>query len=173
MARYNRWMNLKLYALAAPLEDAERKRELGAFFGSLHGTLNHLLLGDRVWMRRFTGDRERYASRDVHGEPLAIRSLAQELYADFDQLRREREQTDEDILAWTYSLDEAALDRPLEYETIAGEPQRHAAWWAIGHFFNHQTHHRGQATSLLKQLGIDPGVTDLLAMMRVENPPAR
>ncbi len=173
LARYNRWMNLKLYALAAPLGDDVRRRNLGAFFGSLHGTLNHLLLGDRFWMLRFTGDRERYLSRDAQGELLRVTTLSQELFADFEQLRREREQTDEDILAWIYSLDEAALDRVLEYRTSSGASQRHTAWWAIGHFFNHQTHHRGQVTTLLKQLGVDSGVTDLVAMLREETPPVR
>src|SRR5690606_37886662 len=61
MARYNRWMNGKLYALAAGLSDADRTRDLGAFFGSIHGTLNHILLADRTWLGRFTGDRERFA----------------------------------------------------------------------------------------------------------------
>lgn len=173
LARYNRWINRRLYACAAGLDDQERKRDRGAFFGSLHRTLNHLLLADRVWMMRFTADRERYASRDVTGEPIVVRALDQELYADFDVLHRERERTDEDILEWTYALDEATLDRTLEYRTSTGETQSHPAWWAVGHMFNHQTHHRGQAATLLKQAGIDPGVTDLIAMFREETIPTR
>lgn len=173
LARYNRWMNRKLYRLAFTLDDATLKRDLGAYFGSLHGTFNHLLLTDRVWMLRFTGDKERFVSRTLAQETIHIRSLSQELYEDFETLHRERERTDEDILEWAYALDEAVLDRVLEYTTSAGEPQRHALWWALGHMFNHQTHHRGQATTLLKQLGIDAGVTDLVTMLREEEIPTR
>lgn len=172
-ARYNCWMNRKLYAAASTLDEGERKRDRGAFFGSLHGTLNHLLLTDRVWMLRFTDDEERYVSRSATGQPIAVLSLRQELYADFEQLGRERDRTDEDILAWTYALDDVALDQPLAYRTSAGAVERHAAWWAIGHMFNHQAHHRGQATALLKQAGVDPGVTDMIAMLREEAQVAR
>src|ERR1700729_2803192 len=90
LARYNRWMNLKLYAIASQLTDEERKRDRGAFFKSIHGTLNHLLLSDRVWMARFTGVS---LPGDVLG-PDGIRSLDQELYADFEELGRERIKTD-------------------------------------------------------------------------------
>jgi len=168
LARYNRWMNRKLYTVAAQLDEAELKRDRGAFFGSIHGTLNHLLLADRAWMLRFTEDSERYVSRSALGEPIRPRSLGELLYQELEQLHRERERTDEDILEWTYALDEAALDRTLEYTTSTGEPQRHPAWWAVGHMFNHQTHHRGQATTLLLQAGVDPGATDLVVMLREE-----
>jgi len=173
LARYNRWMNRKVFAAAAGLEDAERKRDRGAFFGSLHRTLNHLLLADRTWMLRFTDDKERYVSRTVAGEAIAIRSLAHELYEDFETLHRERERTDEDLLEWTYALDEATLDRTLEYATSAGKTQSHPTWWAVGQLFNHQTHHRGQATTLLTQAGVDVGSTDLIAMLREESIPTR
>lgn len=173
LARYNRWANRKLYALTAELDDGERRRDRGAFFGSLHGTLNHLVLADRTWMLRFTGDHERYVSRTAMGEPILARTHDHELYDDFERLHRERERTDEDILEWTYGLDEHALDRVLEYTTSRGEPQRHPAWWAVGHMFNHQAHHRGQAVTLLSQAGLTLGVTDLIAMLREEEIPLR
>lgn len=173
LARYNRWMNRKVYRLAWTLDDATLKRDMGAFFGSVHGTLNHLLLADRTWMLRFTHDKERFVSRTVAQEPIQLTSLSQELYAEFETLHRERERTDEDILEWAYALDEAALDRVIEYTNSSGSVQRHALWWALGHMFNHQTHHRGQATTLLKQLGIDPGETDLIGMLREEEIPTR
>lgn len=151
MARYNRWMNETLYACCAQLTDAQRKEDMGAFFKSLHGTLNHLLLADRVWMGRFTGT------------PFAVRSLAQELYADFDALRAERARTDEDIVRWVGALREADLDAELAYTSIVSPaPRRIGMDLAVTHFFNHQTHHRGQLTTLLMQRGIDPGVTDLM-----------
>ena len=168
-ARYNRWMNRKLYACASGLEDAERKRNRGAFFASVQGTLNHILLGDRAWMLRFTGAQDRFVSRTAAGDVIAVTSLAQELYDDFEVLHRERERTDEDILTWVYDLDDAALDRTLRYRTTSGDHYDHPLWWALGHFFNHQTHHRGQLTTLLSQAGVDPGVTDLVFMLREES----
>lgn len=173
LARHNRWINRKLFRLAFTLDDATLKRDLGATFGSIHLTFNHLLLSDRTWMLRFTEDHERFISRTVAQEPIEIVGPSQELYQDMETLHRERERTDEDMLEWTYALDEAALDRVIEYETIAGEPQRHALWWALGHLFNHQSHMRGQAAVLLKQLGVDPGAMDLISMLRDEEIPTR
>ncbi len=157
MAHYNLWMNERLYAVCAEIPDGERKRDRGAFFKSIHGTLNHLLLGDKLWLGRFL-DR-----------PFRVDSLDRELYADFDQLRAERERTDRQILDWSGSLDEAALARDFRFTTIVnpGEhvfPFRHV----LLHFFNHQTHHRGQVTTLIKQAGHEPGVTDLMWLPGVE-----
>jgi len=151
MAKYNRWMNERLYAFCADIPDAERKRDAGAFFKSIHGTLNHLLLGDRVWMGRFTGPEFRPPS------------LAQELYADFGELRRGRASTDDAITAWAGSLTQGVIDGELRYRSIVNPADRTMPMaLAIAHFFNHQTHHRGQLTTLLSQRGIDPGVTDLM-----------
>jgi len=167
LAAYNRWMNEKLYATAAELTDEEGRRDLGAFFRSVHGTLGHVLLADRAWLGRFTGDRAVAESRDASGAPIALTGkLDQELYADFAELRRERARTDADIERFVAGLDADRLAAPFRYRTNAGVPQEHPLWWAVLHFFNHQTHHRGQATTLLKQLGRDPGVTDLVAMLR-------
>jgi len=166
LARYNTWMNERLYALCATLSDAERKRDLGAFFRSIHGTLNHLLLTDRAWLGRFTRDRAIAESRDAAGRPIPVARLDQELYADFDTLRAERARTDAAIDSWAATLDEVRLAAPLAYRTSAGQACEHPLWWAVTHFFNHQTHHRGQVTTLLKQLGHDPGVTDLVVLLR-------
>lgn len=156
-AAYNRWMNRNLYRVCGELDDARRKRDLGAFFGSIHGTLNHLLLVDRLWMGRFTGTAVRYAALD------------QELYGDFAALRHEREQTDRAIIAWVAGLDEAALARRLEYLSMLGQRRQAVRVGdALLHLFHHQTHHRGQLTTLLSQLGVDFGVTDLLWMPGVE-----
>src|SRR5512139_2176046 len=95
LARYNRWMNDKLYALAATLSDETRKRDVGAFFKSIHGTFNHILLADRVWLARFTG----VTVPDGLMGP-GIRSLDQELYGEFEELRRERARTDDELSAW-------------------------------------------------------------------------
>ena len=161
MAGYNRWMNEKIYATCAALSDEERKRDRGAFFKSIHGTLNHILLGDRSWLGRFTG------------EPFAIRSLDQELYGDFDELRREREKTDAAIDAFCSALTDETLGRDVEYRTVAGAHQRHPLAPALVHLFNHQTHHRAQVTTLLSQLGLDPGATDVIAYWRDLQPAGR
>jgi uncharacterized damage-inducible protein DinB len=160
LARYNTWMNEKLYALSATLSDDERKRDRGAFFKSIHGTLNHLLLADRVWLARFTG-----ATVPEGFLGPGIRSLDQELYADFDELRKERALTDGKLSAWVAELTPERLSAPLVYMR-RGQKQEFPLWHAVAHVFNHQTHHRGQVTTLLMQRGCDPGVTDLVAMLR-------
>jgi uncharacterized damage-inducible protein DinB len=161
-ARYNRWMNGKLYALSATLGDEARKRDGGAFFKSIHGTLNHLLLADRVWLGRFKG----VSVPDGFMGP-GIRSLDQELCTDFQDLRRERALTDDELSAWVSALTPERLAAPLTYMRL-GQKHEPPLWWAVAHLFNHQTHHRGQVTTLLMQQGHDPGVTDLFAMQREE-----
>lgn len=163
LARYNRWMNDKLYALAATLGDEARKRDAGAFFKSIHGTFNHLLLADRVWLARFTGA----TVPDGFMAPGGIRSLDQELYSNFEDLRRERAVTDDELSAWVSGLTHERLAAPLVFMR-RGQRQECPLWWTVAHVFNHQTHHRGQITTLLMQQGCDPGVTDLFAMLREE-----
>lgn len=155
MAAYNRWMNAKLYAVCADMTDAERRAQRGAFFGSIHGTLNHLLLADRVWMGRFTG------------EAYAVKSLDQELYSEFDALRRAREAEDARIEDWAATLTDERLEGTLTYTTISNPgPRESEMWFTVAHFFNHQTHHRGQLTALLSQASKDYGVTDLMWLPR-------
>jgi uncharacterized damage-inducible protein DinB len=163
LARYNRWMNDKLYGLAGTLSDEARKRDTGAFFKSIHGTFNHLLLADRVWLARFKG----VIVPDEFMGPGGIRSLDQELYGEFEELRRERALTDDELSAWVSGLTDERLAAPLVYMR-RGQKQESPLWWSVAHVFNHQTHHRGQITALLMQQGCDPGVTDLVAMLREE-----
>lgn len=162
LARYNRWMNDKLYELAAGMTDDARKRDCGAFFKSIHGTLNHLLLADRVWLARLTG----VAVAEGFMGP-GIRALDQELYADFAELRRERARTDDELSAWISALTDEKLAAPFVY-MLRGQKQETPLWWPVAHLFNHQTHHRGQITTLFMQHGVDPGSTDLIAMLRAE-----
>ncbi len=174
LARYNTWMNDKLYALAATLDAAERRRDLGAFFRSVHGTLSHVLWADRIWLGRFTRDRAIGESRDHAGRPIPIGMHDQILYADFDDLRRERATTDRHIEAWTHGVTDAMLAAPFSYRSVTAGTREHPLWQAVMHFFNHQTHHRGQATTLLRQLGRDPGVTDFIVFLweHRDRPPA-
>jgi uncharacterized damage-inducible protein DinB len=163
LARYNRCMNDKLYGLAATLSDEARRRDQGAFFNSIHGTFNHLLLADRIWLARFTG----LTIPDDCLGPGGIRALDQELYVGFDDLRREQALTDDELTAWVAGLDHERLAAPFIYSR-RGQRQEFPLWWAVVHVFNHQTHHRGQVTTLLSQQGCEPGITDLWAMIREE-----
>ena len=150
MARYNRWMNERLYALCAELTDSERKRDRAAFFGSIHGTLNHLLWGDRMWMGRFVG------------APCMYPAFGADMFDDFATLKREREVTDQQMLEWTADVDPEWLASTFAYTSVVdGRRRSLPAGVAAVHMFNHGTHHRGQLTTLMKQAGVDPGVTDL------------
>ena len=163
LARYNRWMNEKLIAVCVNLTDEQRKQNCGAFFKSIHGTLNHLLVADRVWMGRFTGT----VLEPGELGPGGIRSLDQELYESFEELREQRKKMDAEIEQWVAALSPEQLAAPLRY-LRQGVMWDFPLWWSLAHLFNHQTHHRGQVTTLLMQAGQDPGVTDLLAMLRSE-----
>jgi len=150
MAQYNQWMNQKIYVVCAKIPDAERKRDLGAFFKSLHGTLNHLLYGDKAWMERLAQG------------TYTPQTIGANLYEDFTELRAEREKMDAWILSWASTLDETWLRQPFTYTSNVDKKTRTLPTWClVMHMFNHQTHHRGQATTLMKQLGHDPGDTDI------------
>lgn len=137
-AGYNAWCNGRLYDTAATVADADYRADRGAFFKSLHGTLNHLLVGDRIWMQRFTAAGERPSRLD------AI------LYDGFAALRAARASEDTRISHYIGSLSEEDLGGTLRYRTVVN-PQivEQALAPALDHFFNHQTHHRGQAHALL------------------------
>jgi uncharacterized damage-inducible protein DinB len=151
IASYNQWMNQKLYAVCADIPDLDRKSDRGAFFKSIHGTLNHILVADRIWLGRF------------QGKPF-VAKLSQELYSNFIELRTEREQIDQTIITWAESLTPDWLDSDYTYTNSVGVTRTRPYWLLVTHLFNHQTHHRGQVTTLLNQLGYDLGVTDLPAM---------
>jgi uncharacterized damage-inducible protein DinB len=153
LAAYNRWANRRMYDDAASLSDEVRKNPAGLFFGSIHGTLNHLLVADYIWMRRFTGD-----------GPLPER-LSQILHEDFAELRAAREAEDERIVAFVTGTE--AYDRVLEYQNSTGKTFRQELGPALTHFFNHQTHHRGQVHAGLTIAGIrEPTSLDLLGLQR-------
>ncbi|MDP2284186.1 MAG: DinB family protein [Pseudohongiella sp.] len=157
MASYNKWINGRLYDVVATLDDETRKKDMGAFFKSIHGTLNHILLADKIWMGRFVQDL------------FVAKALSEELHADFNELRSERDKQDHRIIEWAAGLSAEELAKDLRFMPITAPQEKVLPMWlAVTHFFNHQTHHRGQITTLLMQLGIDPGVTDLPFMPRPE-----
>jgi uncharacterized damage-inducible protein DinB len=165
LARYNRWFNERLYDACERLSDEERRRDRGAFFGSVHGTLNHLVWADRVWLRRFAAQGVTFPSLSEEVLMLpAGASYGTVLHENWAALRSARAQLDGAIESW---MGEMPADFPLaimRYANTAGIAREHPAWRALTHFFNHQTHHRGQLTTLLMQAGVDPGVTDMIAM---------
>ena len=137
-ATYNAWCNARLYDAAARLDDAGYRADRGAFFKSLHGTLNHLLVGDRIWMARFTGAGEIPKSLDVI------------LYDDFARLRAARVAEDGRIKRYIFSLSDADLAGTIRFRTfVSPQEVEQPLAPALDHFFNHQTHHRGQAHALL------------------------
>ena len=155
MARYNRWQNESLYSAASSLGDAARRLERGAFFGSIHGTLSHLLWGDETWMSRLS---------DGAAPGVALKESP--AYApDWNALASAREALDARIVAWTETLTDAELDGDLVwYSGVMGREVEFPKALCITHFFNHQTHHRGQVHAMLTAAGAHPADTDLFMM---------
>ncbi|HEU0017580.1 MAG TPA: DinB family protein [Methyloceanibacter sp.] len=155
LAGYNEWANRRLYDAAAGLSDADYRADHGAFFGSVHGTLNHLLVGDRVWMHRFTGE-----------GPSPTR-LDEILYDDFAGLRAAREAEDARIAAYVASLAPSDFDGTIRYRTISNPADiEQELKLALLHVFNHQTHHRGQVHCLLTRITDAAPSLDLILYQR-------
>jgi uncharacterized damage-inducible protein DinB len=150
MARYNAWMNERLYSVCAAMAAEERTLDRGAFFGSIHGTLNHTLWADRMWLGRFVGP------------PCEHPAYGTNMFERFDDLTQARQTTDAALLQWAGNVTPDWLESMIEYRSFAdGKARRLRACVAAVHLFNHGTHHRGQLTTLMKQAGFHPGVTDL------------
>ncbi len=156
MAAYNAEMNRRLYAAAARLPDAVRRAQRGAFWGSLHGTLCHLVWGDTMWMSRFDGgERPAVAQRDSGG-----------MIAAFPALAAAREALDARISDWAGRVDAAWLDGELSWFSGSAQREMRARRdFLVVHFFNHQTHHRGQAHALITAAGEATGDTDLMLVL--------
>lgn len=170
LAEYNEWMNAKLYAAAATLPHEQLQADRGAFFGSIIGTLNHIVAGDTIWLQRFATHPAGFeALRPVSAMP-APASLEARHAEQLDELAAHRRVLDAIILQWVRELDDASLEHILHYKSTKGVSSQKRFSSLVLHFFNHQTHHRGQAGTLLFQAGVDIGVTDLL--MIIPNQPA-
>lgn len=155
MARYNAWQNAAATSAAAQLSDQARRAERGAYFGSLMGTFNHLLWGDLIWMSRFDGGAA--PGGGIAGSP--------GLCAAWDELVQRRAALDARILEWALGLDTAALEGDLAWHSGAlGRDVTRPLGLCIAHFFNHQTHHRGQIHAMLTAAGVRTNDTDLFAM---------
>ncbi|MEL7029341.1 MAG: DinB family protein [Pseudomonadota bacterium] len=150
LAAYNLWMNGKLYDVCATIPDADRKADRGAFFSSIHSTLNHILFGDRAWMKRFTG------------KAYPLKPIGEDLFEEFDALAAARREMDGEIADWAGALTSDWLSSQITWTSgVDGQTRVQPAWLLASHMFNHQTHHRGQIATLLAQMGLDLGSTDL------------
>jgi uncharacterized damage-inducible protein DinB len=155
MAAYNAWANSRIYDAAAALSTEEWQRDTGAFFGSMMGTLNHLLATDRIWLKRMTGKGD---------APNALDAI---IHGDFERLRAARQTEDQRLIDWIGGLSEADLGGRFTYLTLADlrTVSRRLAP-ALSHVFNHQTHHRGQAHAILTTLGKPSVALDLILFQR-------
>ena len=170
LARYNTWFNTRLLDACATLDDVARKQDRGAFFGSIHHTLNHLVVADQIWLQRLRqcGADHGVVCAALGGAVLdlpADATLSTVLFDDWAALRAKRVQLDQAIEAWLAELQPDFLLLTMRYANSKGVQRAHPAWQALTHFFNHQTHHRGQTTTLLAQAGVNVGVTDLVALL--------
>jgi uncharacterized damage-inducible protein DinB len=155
-AAYSRWANARLYDAAALLSDEELARDVGVVFASVIGTLNHLLVTDRIWMKRCTGSGE---------APAALDEI---LFRDFASLREARENEDARIVSWIETLDDRALGERFTYLTTNMQPISQRLATALAHLFNHQAHHRGQAHAALTVLGKPSVPLDLAFFQRTD-----
>ena len=151
MARFNQWVNRRIYQCVAQLDDGDYRKDRGAFFGSIHNTLNHLLVVDRLWGGR------------IRGVDSGITSLSQILYDDFGALEEARVHEDARLVELVDGLSEKQLNRPVQYQRMIGTGTEEAR---AGHIlitlFNHQTHHRGQVHTMLTQSGVTPPDLDVI-----------
>jgi len=149
-AQYNQTMNQRIYEICARIPDEIRKQDSKTYFKSIHGTLDHILLGDRAWMNRL-GPKE---------YPLV--KIGCELFSDFDEMATARIDLDADICRWTQTLSEDWLSTEMTWTaSLDGVERTQPVWLLVSQIFNHQTHHRGQLSTLLNQAGHDVGITDL------------
>lgn len=155
LARYNRWANGRLYEASGDLSRDDYQRDCGAFFGSVHRTLNHLVVADSIWMRRFTGEGPNFDDR-LDAVP----------YDDFGRLGEARRQLDERIIGHVDGLDDGVADAKITYRNTSGREFTDPLRLLLGHFFNHQTHHRGQIHAMLTRLAGEAPPLDLVQYMR-------
>ena len=154
LGEYNRLANQRLYSACGELTDAERKQIRPAFFKSIHGTLNHIIVGDRLWMTRFSGGEVDSTGLDTI------------LYEDFEELWQVRQREDAQIKAFFEQLDENFLGTTIRYRNHAGNLHEDPVELLVMHFFNHQTHHRGQIHDMLSQTPVKPPSLDMHRILR-------
>lgn len=166
LAQYNRWMNDKILAACSTLSAEELVSDRGAFFGSILGTLNHLMVGDILWLKRFAEGAHTFGSLDSISALAVPAALDAQLHPDLESFAGARQAIDTDIIDFCDEVTAQQLHEKVSYKTFQGTPFEDELGLLVQHLFNHQTHHRGQITTLLSQAGIDVGPTDLLVCQR-------
>jgi len=154
LALYNRLANQRLFEVCGQLSDAERKRHRPAFFGSIHATLNHIMVGDRIWMARFAG---------LEAPSTGLDAI---LFESFDELRAARQAEDGRIERFAAGLTHQFLEGTITYVNNEGRTLTDPTHILLTHFFNHQTHHRGQVHDQLTQTNVAPPVLDVHRVLR-------
>ena len=165
MSQYNQWMNWKIYGAAKNLSNEKITEDCGAFFGSIIGTLNHIYIADIIWLTRFAQHPQQYISLQNLPSLESYTNLRAIACREITELSTVREQLDERIINWCQEIKPAELELNLKYRDTKNNPYCKQFGELIQHFFNHQTHHRGQISTLFNQQNIDLGVTDLLALI--------
>ncbi len=154
LAHYNHWANQRLYHSCEGLDPQAYYLDRQAFFTSIHGSLNHILLADRIWLGRFMG------------KPYGFNRLNDILYRDLPSLKQARIEQDQQIITYVAGLTADQMEGSITYTNSQGDPFIQPLWSCLSHFFNHQTHHRGQVHQMISEAGIDPPILDLIAMSR-------
>lgn len=154
MAAYNKWANCRLYDACQELPEADYHAERPVFFKSIHGTLNHILVGDLMWAARINGDQP------------DLKRLDTILHPDLPSLRRTREEQDQCLVELVDRTTDADLERDYSYNTLTFGPMRNQLKHMLAHLFNHQTHHRGQVHDQLSQTAVPPPPLDLMFYLR-------
>jgi uncharacterized damage-inducible protein DinB len=163
MASYNQWMNQAIYKAVGELSYADLVEDKGAFFGSVLGTLNHNLAADIIWLKRFADHFTELSSLNLVRALERPAALNTQLFDNLLSLQNKRIELDKLIISMMDEITDEMLASALVYKNMKGVDHSQRFGFTLQHFFNHQTHHRGQLTTLLSQLGIDVGVTDLIA----------
>lgn len=165
MSQYNQWINRKVYQTARQLDEETVKQDRGAFFGSIFGTLNHIYVADIIWLRRFAKHTKQYPSLAQLPKLNSYTNLKQTVADDLATLWELRQKLDAIIIDWCGEIDSQDLEQNLQYTDTKGNLYNKNFGQLIHNLFNHQTHHRGQASTLISQQGLDIGVTDWLAIL--------
>lgn len=165
MSQYNQWINQKVYQTARQLDEEIVKQDRGAFFGSIFGTLSHIYVADIIWLRRFARHPKQYRSLQQLPELANYTELSQTVVDNLESLNILRQELDRVTIDWCQEIDPEDLEGNLQYTDTKGNPYNKNFGQLIHNLFNHQTHHRGQATTLISQQGLDVGVTDWLAIL--------
>lgn len=165
LAEYNQLMNKRQYAAASNLSETDLREDKGAFFKSVLGTLNHILVGDILWLKRFAAHSSSRDALSYFNELEKPKSLDAILFTNFDELKIAREKIDQIIIEWIKQLSDTDLTNCISYTNMAGNSFSKQFSSLINHLFLHQVHHRGQVTTLFSQCGVDFGETDLIEVI--------